>query len=172
MCLCLLVPVRGFANDADLQQLLANMKVSVPQKILAAPAFDLPGFKKSSMRLSDYKGKLVLLNFWASFCAPCRVEMPALQSLWLRYREQGLVVLALSADRDNLKQVEQLIKDGGYSFPVLLDTEGEVRKKYEVRALPTSYLIGRNGKFIGRIIGEREWDSREGRKLVERLLAQ
>ena len=172
VCLCLFAPIRGFADDVDLQQALTQMKVSVPQKILSAPAFDLPGFKTSSMRLSDYKGKLVLLNFWASFCAPCRVEMPALENLWQRYREQGFVVLALSADRDNLKQVEQLIKDGGYSFPVLLDTEGGVRKSYEVRVLPTSYLIGRDGKFIGRILGEREWDSDEGHRLIKLLLSR
>ncbi len=170
--LCLLGITRAFADEAALAQALKAMKVTVPQKVLSAPSFDLPGLKKGSMRLSDYKGKLVLLNFWASFCAPCRVEMPALENLWQRYRERGLVVLALSADRDNLKQVGRLIKEGGYSFPVLLDTEGEVRKTYEVRALPTTYLIGRDGRFIGRIIGEREWDSAEGRKLIEILLSR
>ena len=170
--LCLFEMTNAVADEAALQQALKAMNVTAPQKVLSAPSFDLPGLKKGSMRLSDYKGKLVLLNFWASFCAPCRVEMPALENLWQRYRDQGFVVLALSADRDNLKQVEQLIKDGGYSFPVLLDTEGEVRKMYEVRALPTSYLIGRDGKFIGRIIGEREWNSVDGRTLIEKLLSQ
>ncbi|VAX10523.1 Thiol:disulfide oxidoreductase related to ResA [hydrothermal vent metagenome] len=162
----------AFADEVTRQQALSAMKINVPQKILSAPAFDLPGLQSASIRLSDFKGKLVLLNFWASFCAPCRKEMPALENIWQHYREQGLVVLALSADRDNLKEVGRFIKEGGYSFPVLLDTEGEARAKYEIRALPTSYLIGRDGKFIGRIIGERDWASNEGYKLIEVLLSQ
>ncbi len=170
--LCLPAISRAAADEPALQQALAAMKITAPQKILSAPGFDLPGLKTGSIRLSDYKGKLVLLNFWASFCAPCRKEMPALESVWRDYAQQGLVVLALSVDRDNLQQVAKLVKEGGYSFPVLLDTEGEVRNRYEVRALPTSYLIGRDGKFIGRIIGEREWDSPEGRVLIERLLSR
>jgi len=170
--LCLFGLTNASADEIALQQAFVAMKVTTPQKMLSAPAFDLPGFKTSSIRLSDYKGKLVLLNFWASFCAPCRKEMPALERLSQQYHESGFVVLAISADRDNLKQVEQYIKDGGYSFPVLLDTEGEVRRNYEVRALPTSYLIGRDGRFIGRIVGEREWDSADGRKLIEILITQ
>jgi len=173
-CLCLLGPLRLLADDAALQQVLKSMKVTAPKEFLPAPSFVLPALESDSgqqtVRLSDYRGKLVLLNFWASFCTPCRREMPALESLWLRYRDQGLVVLALSADRDNLQRVTEFINEGSYSFPVLLDTEGEVRKTYEVRALPTSYLIGRDGRFVGRIIGEREWDSAQGRKMIELLL--
>ena len=171
-CLCLLGPLRLLADDAALQQALTRMKVTVPKAFLPAPSFSLPDLEQQTVRLSDYRGKLVLLNFWASFCTPCRREMPALESLWLRYRDQGLVVLALSADRDNLQRVTAFINQGSYSFPVLLDTEGEVRKTYEVRALPTSYLIGRDGKFIGRMIGEREWDSTQGRKMIELLLSR
>ncbi len=173
-CLCLLGPLQVFAEDAALQQVLKRMNVTIPKEFLPAPSFSLPALESDSgqqtVRLSDYRGKLVLLNFWASFCAPCRREMPALENLWLRYRNQGLVVLALSADRDNLERVTAFINEGSYSFPVLLDSEGEVRKTYEVRALPTSYLIGRDGKFVGRIIGEREWDSAQGRKMIELLL--
>ncbi len=171
-CLCLLGPLRVFADDAALQQALKRMNVTVPKEFLSAPSFSLPDLEQKTVRLSDYQGKLVLLNFWASFCTPCRREMPALESLWLRYRDQGLVVLALSADRDNLQRVRAFINQGSYSFPVLLDTEGGVRKTYEVRALPTSYLIGRDGKFVGRIIGEREWDNAQGRKMIELLLSR
>jgi len=171
-CLCLLGPLRLFADDAVLQQALKSMNVTAPKAFLPAPSFSLSDIEQQTVRLSDYRGKLVLLNFWASFCAPCRREMPALESLWLRYRDQGLVVLALSADRDNLQRVSAFINEGRYSFPVLLDTEGEVRKTYEVRALPTSYLIGRDGRFVGRIIGEREWDSVRGRKMIELLLSR
>ena len=173
-CLCLLVPMRVSADAATLtlSQALSSMKVTVPKARLLAPDFTLPDLKLETVRLSDYRGKLVILNFWASFCAPCRREMPALENLWQRYRDRGLVVLALSADRDNLKRVENFVSEGDYSFPILLDTAGRVRKNYEIRALPTSYLIGRDGKFIGRIIGEREWDSEQSQALITLLLSQ
>jgi len=170
--LCILAPVRVFADAAGLSQALSRMKVTAPKARLSAPDFTLPDLELGSVHLSDYRGKLVLLNFWASFCAPCRREMPALENLWQAYRDKGLVVLALSADRDNLKRVENFITEGDYSFPILLDTAGEVRKNYEIRALPTSYLIGRDGRFIGRVIGERDWDSQPGQALIELLLSQ
>ncbi|HEB55429.1 MAG TPA: TlpA family protein disulfide reductase [Gammaproteobacteria bacterium] len=170
-CLCLLVPMRVSADAAALSQALSSMKVTVPKARLLAPDFTLPDLKLETVHLSDYRGKLVILNFWASFCAPCRREMPALENLWQRYRDKGLVVLALSADRDNLKRVENFVTEGDYSFPILLDTAGGVRKNYEIRALPTSYLIGRDGKFIGRIIGEREWDSEQSQTLIKLLLS-
>ncbi len=169
-CLCLLAPIQVFADTTVLSQALSRMKVTVPKKPQLAPDFTLPDFKQSTVRLSDYRGKLVLLNFWASFCAPCRREMPGLENLWQHYRSKGLVVLALSADRDNLKQVETFIKEGKYNFPILLDTEGDVRKKYEIRALPTTYLIGRDGRFIGRVIGERKWGSVPSQQLIKSLL--
>ncbi len=167
----MLVPMQVYAGAAGLPQALSSMKITVPRARLSAPDFTLPDLKLANVRLSDYRGKLVLLNFWASFCAPCRSEMPALENLWQRYRDKGLVVLALSTDRDNLRRVETFIKEGHYSFPILLDTAGAVRKNYEIRALPTSYLIGRDGKFIGRVIGGRDWDSAQGRKMIELLLS-
>lgn len=162
--------MRVFADASALSQALSSMKVTAPKTRLSAPDFVLPDLKQAMVRLSDYRGKLVLLNFWARFCAPCRREMPALENLWQRYRSKGLVVLALSADRDNLKRVENFINKGHYSFPILLDTASGVRKKYEIRVLPTSYLIGREGKFIGRIIGGRKWDSPQGQKMIQMLL--
>jgi len=171
-CLYLMVPIQVFADTSALSQALGRMQVTVPKKPQLAPDFTLPDLKQGTVRLSDYRGKLVLLNFWASFCDPCRREMPGLENLWQHYRHRGLAVLALSADRDNLKQVETFINKGGYHFPVLLDTEGYIRKKYEIRALPTTYLIGRDGRFIGRVIGERAWDSVQGQQLIERLLLQ
>lgn len=171
-CLYMLGPMQVYAGVAGLSQALSSMKITLPRARLSAPNFTLPDLKQANVRLSDYRGKLVLLNFWASFCVPCRKEMPALEDLWQRYHDKGLVILALSADRDNLKRVEMFINEGHYSFPILLDTAGVVRKNYEIRALPTSYLIGRDGKFIGRVIGGRDWDGTQGRKMIELLLSR
>ena len=146
--------------------------ITPPKQRLLAPDFSLATPGGRTLRLSDFRGKTVLLNFWASFCAPCREEMPALQMLWEAHRHAGLVVLAVAADRSKsgAAAVMALTESTGVSFPVLLDSNGEVRRQYEVQALPTSYLIGADGRFLGRIIGPRDWDKAGYRKLFMSLL--
>ncbi|HHB13479.1 MAG TPA: TlpA family protein disulfide reductase [Chromatiales bacterium] len=141
-----------------------------PRARLEAPDFSLQGLHGETLRLSAYRGRVVILNFWASFCAPCRHEMPALQRLWDRYRDRGLVVLAVAADRGDSRQVRRFVEQGGYTFPVALDPTGAVRNRYEVVVLPTTYLIARDGRFSGRALGERQWDGPAIRSLVESLL--
>jgi len=160
------------AQDNTLEESLQSMRITVPQQRLPAPNFTLSKLAGQTLRLSDYHGKVVLLNFWASFCAPCLKEMPALESLWQDYREQGFVVLAIAADRGSIDPVRSFIETGNYSFPIPLDPDGSVRKQYEVMALPTTYLIGRDGRFTGRVLGAREWNSTQGRLLVQGLLQQ
>ncbi len=142
-----------------------------PKKRLPAPDFSLRDLDGQSLRLSDYRGKVVLLNFWATFCSPCRREMPALEKLWRDYRGQGLVVLAVAADRGAPDHVRRFIEEGGYSFPVVLDPNGAARKAYEVVALPMTYIIGRDGRFHARALGERRWDSSILQARIEALLA-
>lgn len=174
---CVVLYSSGFssqtsAQDNTLAESLQSMRITIPQQYLAAPSFTLSTLAGQTLQLSDYRGKVVLLNFWASFCAPCREEMPALEAMWQDYREQGLVVLAIAADRGSIDPVRSFVETGSYSFPIALDPDGIVRKQYEVMALPTTYLIGRNGHFVGRMLGTREWNSARGRMLVQKLLQQ
>ncbi len=149
-----------------------ELGVDVPKVRLDAPVFTLDKLSEGDASLSDYKGKVILLNFWATWCAPCREEMPAMQRLWQRYREQGFVIVAVAADRGDRKPVISFVDKLALSYPVLLDPEGDVRNRYEVVGLPMSYLIGRDGKISGRVIGIREWDSPEADAVVTMLLAQ
>ncbi len=148
------------------------MDVDVPRVRVQAPAFSLDRLDGERAGLSDFAGKVVLLNFWATWCSPCRKEMPAMQRLWERYREQGFVILAVSADKGSRKQVKSFVEKHALSFPILLDPQGEVRKQYEVVGLPMSYLIGRDGRISGRILGVREWDGEKANGLVTELLSQ
>lgn len=156
-----------FAADS-----FTELGVDVPKVRLEAPAFTLDRLKDGVGSLKDYKGKVVLLNFWATWCGPCREEMPAMQRLWERYRAQGFVIVAIAADRGSRKPVASFVDKLALSYPVLLDPEGNVRKRYEVIGLPMSYLIGRDGKISGRLVGIREWDSPEADAVVTTLLAQ
>ena len=155
---------------ATLDEAFKNLRITVPQQRLAAPDFTLLNPAGQSLRLSDYRGNVVLLNFWASYCAPCRAEMPAMQALWRRYREQGLVILAVAADKGSAAPVQDFLAELAIDFPVLLDGEGTVREQYQVTALPTTYLIGRDGKFLGRVLGAREWNDVVAHRLVSGLL--
>lgn len=148
-------------------------EVELPEERLPAPDFSLERLsdaKQSS--LSDYRGKVVVLNFWATWCAPCQEEMPVMQQLWERYRLHGFEIIAVAADRRGRKSVAPFIEAHGFEYPALLDSDGAVRNRYEVVGLPMSYLIGRDGKISGRIIGIIDWNSPEAYQTIEQLLGQ
>ncbi len=167
MSLALFFAISGVQAAPDFDAL----GITPPKQRLAAPDFSLATPNGGTLRLSDFRGKLVFLNFWATFCAPCREEIPALQKLWNAYRNAGLVMLAVAADRDK-PAVTAFIESADVNFPVLLDNDGEVRRRYEVQALPTSYLIGADGRFLGRIIGPRDWNAEGYRQLLMSLLPE
>jgi len=144
--------------------------ITQPKQRLAAPDIRLADLAGLPVALERYRGKLVLAHFWATFCAPCRDEMPALERLWQRYRDDGLVVVAIAADRGNIDVVREFARQTAITFPVLHDAAGTVRDRYEVTALPMTYVIGRDGKISGRAIGTRDWSGAQGRAYIESRL--
>jgi peroxiredoxin len=106
--------------------------------------------------LSKYKGKTVLLNFWATWCPPCRSEMPAMQKLWLAADKNKFMMLAVNVGEDK-KIVAEFAKKNGYTFPILLDEGGKVSRQYKVRAIPVTYIINKKGELVKKEIGAREW---------------
>lgn len=159
------------ASAESLHEQMRALDIDIPRERLAAPLFELPALDSSSVRLADYRGRLVLIHFWATFCASCRDEMPALATLAGRFADSGLVVLAVAVDRGNRSGVAEFARRYGQRLTVPLDADGEVRKRYEIEALPTTYLVGRDGRFLGRSIGARHWDSAPFAALVEQLTA-
>ena len=141
-----------------------------PKQRLEAPAFQLPDLDGNTVSLGAYQGKVVMVHFWATFCVPCLEEMPVLESLWQEYGGEGLVILGIAGDRGKSDIVREFAEKTGVSFPVVHDQDGRVRKQYEVVALPTTYLVGRDGKISGRAIGTRSWDEPGGREVIETLL--
>jgi peroxiredoxin len=135
-----------------------------------APDFSLPGVTKKEIKLSDYKGKFILLNFWATFCVPCRLEMPSLQALSEKYKNDNIEIIAVSVDHGREKSVKKWIAKNNLNFPIALEGQ-DAGNIYEVSALPVTFIIGKQGQLIGRILGEREWSSEEMTQLIESLLA-
>lgn len=144
-----------------------------PRTVKAAPSFSLPSLQGGGeISLERYRGKVVLVHFWATWCIPCRHEMPKLQRLWQRYRNEGLVVLGINVDRGDKSLVANFAHQYGIDFPILLDPSGNVRNRYHVRGLPTTYILDRKGRFKGLAIGERDWDATSAREAIERMLEE
>ncbi len=136
-----------------------------------APGFTLATLDGGRASLADHRDKLVVLNFWATWCQPCALEMPSLEALWRRYRERGLVVIAVSVDRGSPRNLlEPYVRNLKLTFPILLDPDAKTSESWRVTALPATFLIRAGGDATGMAVGAREWDSAEMKVLVERLL--
>lgn len=122
-----------------------------------APDFTLEDLDGVARKLSDYRGKVVLLNFWATWCPPCRREMPSMERAWLQVKDEDIVIVAVDVGED-VDTVYTFLADYPVSFPLLLDEQAEVVRKYPVRGLPTSYVIDPDGRLIYQAVGGREWD--------------
>jgi peroxiredoxin len=151
---------------------LADLPIVPVDERQDAPVFITENFHGGTAGLADYKGKVVLLHFWATWCLPCREEMLGMEKLWQKYKDQGLIVVTISHATDSKADVETYLKALDLSFPILLDQEGEANGQYKVSRVPTSFLIDGNGKVISRVAGMREWESPEGVQLVEKLLSE
>lgn len=136
----------------------------------SAPDFTLNDIDGKKVNLSEFRGKVVLLNFWATWCGPCRAEMPSLHNLYNEYKDKGFVVIAISADTSE-KPVKSFAKELKLSFPILMDKNKAVSfDDYGVLGLPTTFLIDKNGIIIEKIMGEREWDSPQMKEKILKLL--
>jgi peroxiredoxin len=111
-----------------------------------APEFDLPPFAQKEERFNsiEYKGKIVLVNFWASWCKPCKEELPALEAVYQKYRDKGFEVVGINIDKEE-RNVRRFLSRNPISFKVLLDPESSVIAAYHARAMPSSFLIDRKG---------------------------
>lgn len=136
----------------SLQQIVARVAIIVSLGLLAlnasadaAPDFTLPSSKGDNVRLAEARGQVVMLNFWATWCTPCRKEMPLLDAMYQRYSSAGFVLYGVNVEEDT-EGAKKLIKDLGVSFPVLFDTESKASTLYNVDSMPTSVLIDRKGQ--------------------------
>ncbi len=129
-------------------------KIPAPQAGFLAPDFTLTSLDGETITLSDLRGQVVVLNFWASWCPPCKAEMPAMQHTYQDFKDQGLVVLAVnSTAQDTLTAAQDFISQNGLTFPVPLDQSGEITRLYRVQSLPTSFFIGADGVIREVVIG-------------------
>ncbi len=163
---CLAVLGWALASGAE-EPLWIARAAEAPQVGKPAPGFTLKTPRGETLSLADFRGKTVVLNFWATWCPPCREEMPSMEALYRQCRNQPFAILAVSEDRDETS-VKYFLEEMGLTFPVLLDKDTAVGRAYRVLALPTTYVIGPDGKIKDIVYGGQDWNSPRFRKLVER----
>lgn len=134
-----------------------------------APAFSLPDLSGNTVSSSAFKGKVLLINFWATWCAPCREEMPALDRLYNKMKDKGLSVIGISIDSEKT-QVKDFITQTKSKFPILHDPEMTCHDEYKVFAYPTTFLVDKKGVIQKYWIGPQEWESDSFAKSLQEFL--
>ena len=179
LAVCLLVFVnsaesffhRKKAPGSVAEDYFKKLGIEKSEKKILAPDFTLEDLSGKRVSLKSLKGKVVFLNFWATWCIPCRQEMPTMEKLHRELREQGLEVVAVNI-REGKKEVRKFFDELGLTFTALLDKDGKVSEKYGAWSIPLSHFINRKGEFVGKVIGSREWHSEEARAFFHALLAE
>ena len=152
--LVLLAGLAWILVSADTKGASTAGHIPAPQKGFLAPDFTLATPKGDKVTLSGLRGKAVLVNIWATWCPPCRAEMPDIERFYQQYKSSGLVVLGIDAtNQDSPLQIVPFVNEYSLSFPILLDEVGDVGQKYELRSLPSTYFINRDGTIAAVVIG-------------------
>jgi peroxiredoxin len=155
---------RQISVDAAMREL----DLIKPSRPRAVQDFTLPLLGGTSFRLGGHRGRVLLVNFWATWCPPCLEEMPSLERLWRQHKDSGFVLLAVSLDGDPAP-VGPFVAEHRLTFPVALDSKFEVANLYGVRALPATFIVDRSGNLAALALGPRTWDNDAAHSLVEGL---
>jgi peroxiredoxin len=143
-----------------------------PARTLFPFDFTLPDLHGNTIRLADFRGQVVLVNFWATWCYPCRTEMPSMQAVYQEYRPRGFMILAISSDVHGSAAVMPFVQASTLTFPVLLDPQNVVGTRLQVQGIPMSYLLDKQGRIAGMELGAKNWHSAKMRQLIDQLLGE
>jgi len=160
------------AAPGSINEMFLKAGFAVPKADVDSTDFTLETLDGKSVSLASYRGSLVFLSFWATWCGPCKQELPSAQALYEKLKAKGFLIVAVDVMEGN-KTVTDFVKANGMTFPVLLDTDGKVGGQYDARNIPTNYIVDRKGKILARIVGYdgTPWDSPQRVALFEKLLA-
>jgi peroxiredoxin len=159
------------ASAAELTELIGKLNLSAYRASTKPPEFSGQTIDGRAVSLGLLRGKLIILNFWASWCQECRPEMPMFERLHHEFTAQGLSVIGINA-REGPGAIRAYGKELGLTFPLVLDPRGEINAAYGVIGLPSTFVIGRDGRAVARGIGAREWAGDEARAIIQALLAE
>jgi len=162
----------SFSSEKSRDELYLKMGIQPIKGDIKAPDFCLENLKGGKSELRNFKGKVVFLNFWATWCGPCKEEMPSMETLYQQFKEKHFTFLSISVDYEGRNPVKKFIDKQRYTFPVLLDPKCNVLDLYDVKRIPTTILIDKNGKAIGKVTGPMNWSSQEMISLLNIILGR
>jgi peroxiredoxin len=157
------------AQDQELDHLFSNIGILKIAQISRPVEIQLKDVFGNTVSLSDFRGNVVFLNFWATWCPPCVIEMPSMQKLHRRFKDKNFVMVAINSQETDA-QVKSFLNKYKLSFTALLDSSGEVGTWFDVNAFPTTFVLDKEGRIIGRALGPREWDSQASVALFDYLI--
>ncbi len=156
------------ADSQELDQLFGDM--GVIKMVQALPVeIRLKDLNGQQVRLSDFRGKIIFLNFWATWCYACRIEMPDMEKLHQKFKNKDFAMVTINL-QESVSQVKQFFKDFKLTFTALLDSDGAVGAHFMITAIPTTFILDKEGIIIGKVMGPREWDSKAAIALFENLM--
>jgi peroxiredoxin len=161
-------PAPGPRGRLSLAEAIKELDLVRPARPKLADDFTVASPGGGSFHLAGHRGKVVMVNFWATWCPPCLEEMPAMERLYRRHKDAGFTLVAVSVDTDP-KKVTPFVTEHRLTMPIGLDPRMELANTYGVRALPSSFVIGPDGQLAALAIGPRHWDSEAAHALVEGL---
>jgi cytochrome c biogenesis protein CcmG/thiol:disulfide interchange protein DsbE len=159
------------SSRAEVADLLQKLSMTAYSRRILPPEFNGRMVDGREMSLGSLQGKVVVLNFWATWCLECRSEMPALERLHRELSAQGFAVIGINT-RERAATIREYAKALGLTFPLILDPSGKINSAYGVIGLPTTFLIARDGRAVALAIGPREWSASPARMLMQLLLAE
>lgn len=159
------------ASWAEVTDLLQKLNLSAYSRSIRPPEFNGHTADGRALSQASLLGKVVLLNFWATWCLECRPEMPLFERLHREFAAQGLSVIGINA-REGTENISGYAKELGLTFPLVMDSDGKINMAYGVVGLPTTFLIGRGGRAVALAVGPREWASVPARALIQALMAE
>jgi thiol-disulfide isomerase/thioredoxin len=169
--LCLNLGQLAAQGSSGYGERLEALGFQVFAKPIRVPALSLPDRSGGRLSLANLTGKVVLLNFWATWCPPCRAEMPSIERLWKAMKGKDFTIAAVD-EGESAATVNAFFAKNGYSYPVALDVNGGAGDAFAVQGIPTTYLLDKNGLAIARVVGGIEYDSPEALALFAELAAK
>lgn len=159
--------VQADGREEDLFSKIGIIPIKGDKK---APDFSLQDLNGKKFGLNQFKGKVIFINFWATWCGPCKEEMPSMEVLHRQFKGKNFVLLAVSVDYGGQKLVKEFIHKYQYTFPVLIDPKCKTLDLFQVKGIPATFLIDKKGRMVGKAIGPRNWESPEVVSLINLLI--
>jgi len=155
----------------DVRKALTDARITVLNRAAEPDDFTLPSLNGTRFTLSEHKGKVIFLNFWATWCPPCRAEMPSMEALYQKFKDKEFDMIAVNIQENN-NDVSAFMRQLNLTFPVVMDSRGLVSGMYAIRSIPTTFIIDKRGLVVGRVIGAIDWNSPAVIAAFEVLLAE